>query len=244
MIYEYAIEPALAVAWARNKSEFEYYYEKFGLGQSKIMSEFPKFKNWRKQFKQAAAGAHDFELQRITALFNLLVERRIIRESFTYDGTITWLENAEAENSRCPFHAILSTENPRKHINVLSQASIKSSELWKTEEQDYCQRIPNKMAQLILPILSNCRELYFIDPHFGPENPRHRRPMEAFLKTMANNRFGKPSPVCIEIHTSNKADFAFFKDTCEEKLPNLVPSGYRVTLKRWVARPGGEMFHQ
>ena len=244
MIYEYAIEPALAVAWAKNQSEFEYYYEKFGLGQSKIMSEFPKFKNWRKQFKQAAAGAQDFELQRITALFNLFVERRVIREGFTYDGTISWLENAEAENDRCPFKAILSTENPRKHKSVLSQASIKSSNLWKTEEQDYCPRMSENMAQLVLPILSNCSRLYLIDPHFGPENSRHRRPIEAFLKYMANNRFGKPFPDCIEIHTSDKAAFEFFKDTCQEKLPALIPSDYRVKLKRWIARPGGEKFHQ
>jgi hypothetical protein len=244
MIYEYGIEPALAVAWAKNQSEFEYYYEKLGLGQSKIMSEFPKFKNWRKQFKQAAAGAQDFELQRITALFNLFVERRVIREGFTYDGTISWLENAEAENDRCPFKAILSTENPRKHKSVLSQASIKSSNLWKTEEQDYCPRMSANMAQLVLPILSNCRRLYLIDPHFGPENHRHRRPIEAFLKCMANNRFGKPLPDCIEIHTSDKAAFEFFKDTCQEKLPSLIPSGYRVKLKRWIARPGGEKFHQ
>jgi hypothetical protein len=244
MIYEYGIEPALAVAWAKNQSEFEYYYEKFGLGRSKIMSEFPKFKNWRKQFKQAAAGAQDFELQRITALFNLFVERRVIREGFTYNGTISWLENAEAENDRCPFKAILSTGNPRKHKSVLSQASIKSSNLWKTEEQDYCPRMSENMAQLVLPILSNCSRLYLIDPHFGPENPRHRRPIEDFLKCMANNRFGKPLPDCIEIHTSDKAAFEFFKDTCQEKLPALIPSGYRVKLKRWIARPGGEKFHQ
>ncbi len=244
MIYEYGIEPDLAVAWARNQSEFEYYYEKFGLGQSKIMSEFPKFKNWRKQFTQAAAGTQDFELQRITALFNLFVERRVIREGFTYDGTISWLENAEAENDRCPFKAILSTENPRKHKSVLSQASIKSSNLWKTEEQDYCPRMSENMAQLVLPILSNCSRLYLIDPHFGPENPRHRRPIEAFLKFMAHNRFGKPLPDCIEIHTSDKAAFKFFKDTCQEKLPALIPSGYRVKLKRWIVRSGGEKFHQ
>jgi len=244
MIYEYAIEPTLAVAWGKSQSEFEYYYEKFGLGQSKIMSEFPKFKNWRKQFKQAAAGAQDFELQRITALFNLLVERRIIREGFTYDGTTSWLENAETENDRCPFQAILSSENPRKHKSVLSQTSVKSSNLWKTVEQDYCPRMSENMAQLVLPILSNCSRLYLIDPHFGPENPRHRRPIEAFLKCMANNRFGKPLPDCIEIHTSDKAAFEFFKDTCQEKLPALIPSGYRVKLKRWIARPGGEKFHQ
>jgi len=100
------------------------------------------------------------------------------------------------------------------------------------------------MAQLVSPILSNCLELYFIDPHFGPENPRHRRPLEAFLNEMAVNRCGKPLPNCIEIHTSNKADSAFFKDTCQEKLPQLIPSGYRVRLKRWAERPSGEKFHQ
>lgn len=244
MIYEYAIEPELAVAWAKSQKDFESYYEKFGLGQSKIMSEFPKFKNWRKQFRQAAAGVQDFELQRITALFSLLVERRVLRDGFKYDGTISWLENAETENNRCPFQAILSSENPRKHERVLSPGFIKSSILWKTEEQDFCPRLSNNMAQLVLPILSNCSKLYLIDPHFGPENPRHRRPIEAFLKCMANNRFGKPLPDRIEIHISDKAAFEFFKDTCQEKLPDLIPSGYRVKLKRWIARPGGEKFHQ
>jgi len=244
MIYEYAIEPALAVAWAKHRNEFEYYYEKFGLGQPKIMSEFPKFKNWRRQFKRAAAGAQDFELQRITALFSLLMERRIHRDGFSYDGTVSWLENAETEHKRCLFQAILSSENPRNYQSVLSPESVKTSLLWKTEEQDYCPRTSDDMAQLVSPMLSNCLELYFIDPHFGPENPRHRRPLEAFLNEMAVNRCGKRLPSCIEIHTSNKADSGFFKDTCQEKLPGIVPSGYRVRLKRWVERPGGEKFHQ
>ena len=100
------------------------------------------------------------------------------------------------------------------------------------------------MAQLVSPILSNCLELYFIDPHFGPENARHRRPLEAFLNEMAVNRCGKPFPNCIEIHTSNKADSVFFKDTCLEELPQLIPSGYSIKLKRWAERSGGEKFHQ
>jgi len=89
VIYEYAIEPILVVVWGTHRNQFEYYYEKFGLGQPKIMSDFPKFKNWRKQFRQAAAKAQDFELQRITALFNLLIERRIYRDGYSYDGTVT-----------------------------------------------------------------------------------------------------------------------------------------------------------
>lgn len=48
----------------------------------------------------------------------------------------------------------------------------------------------------------------------------------------------------MNLHSTNKADSGFFKDTCREKLPKLVPSGYRVILKRWVERPSGEKFHQ
>ncbi len=243
MIHEYAIEPALAVAWATHRNEFEYYYEKFGLGQPKIMSEFPKFKNWRKQFKRAAAGAQDFELQRITAFFSLLTEKRIHRDGFSYDGTISWLENAETENERCQFQAILASENPRQYGNVLTQGAIKTHPLWKINEQDFCPRIAQKMAQLVSAMLSNCLEVHFIDPHFGPENTRHLRPLKAFLKEMADNRRGRPQG-CIEIHTSDKADADFFKDHCQEKLPNIVPSGYRVKLKRWIQRPGGVKLHE
>lgn len=244
MIYEYAIEPTVAVDWAKNRNDFEYYYEKFGLGQSKIMSEFPKFKNWRKQFRRVATGANDFELQRITAIFNLLAEKRVFRDGYNYDGTISWLENAETENDRCAFQAILSSGNPRNHEKVLSSGFVKNSILWNTEEQDFCPRLSDNMARLVLPILSNCSKLYLIDPHFGPENPRHRRPIEAFLKNMADNRLGKPLPDCIEIHTSDKADSGFFKNTCQEELPQLIPSGYCVKLKRWAKRHGGEKFHQ
>jgi hypothetical protein len=244
MIHEYAIDPALAVAWAKEQNEYEYYYEKFGLGQPRIMSEFPKFKNWRKQFKQAAEGAQDFELQRITAFFSLLIERRVRRDGFAYDGNISWLENAETEHGRYPFQAVLASENPRRKDQVLTAKAIKNHPLWKVEEQGICPRTALDMVRLISPMLSNCYEVHFIDPHFGPENVRHRRPLKAFLKEMANHRHCRPVPQYIEIHTSAKAEVSFFVDTCREKLPGIVPAGMCVRLKRWIEEPGGAKLHE
>ena len=244
MIYEYAIEPALAVSWAKDKKDYGYYFEKFGLGQPRIMSEFPKLKNWRKQFRKASQGAQDLELERITALFSMLVERRICREGYTYDGNISWLENAETEHGRYRFQAILAPENPRHHAQVLALRAIISHPLWKVEEQDVCPRTANDLACLVSAMLANCGEVHFIDPHFGPENARHRRPLAAFLMEMVNNRHCRSALQCIEIHTSAKATAYFFKETCREKLPGIIPAGVNLKLKRWKERTGGAKLHE
>ena len=244
MIYEYAISPTLAIFWAMDRKEYRYFYEQFGLGQSRIMSEFPKFRNWRRQFWKAAAGAKDFEQQRLTAIFGLLTERLVRRDGFTYDGNISWLQNAEPENERFPFHAILASDNPRHYRKVITPSAIETSPLWRNSKQDYCPRTAREMAQLVSAMISNCSKMYFIDPHFGPENVRYRRPLEAFLKRVAINRYGRSAPKCIEIHTSDKAEAGFFKETCQERLPGIVPTGLCIKMKRWREVPDGEKLHE
>ena len=243
MIHEYAIEPALAVNLAKNRNEFEYYYEKFGLGQPRIMSAFPRLANWRKQFRHAISDATDFEIQRITAFFNLLTERCVCRNGYSYDGNYSWLENSEDENKRIAFHAILALDNPRKNQAVLSSKNIKKDSLWNIEEQNCCPRKASDMATLLKSLLINCQQLYFIDPHFGPENLRHRRPLSAFLFKVIKN----PSKVkikSIEIYTSAKSTEKFFKQECRENLPGIVPSGLEITLKRWKEKTGGPKLHE
>lgn len=244
MIYEYAIEPELAVDWGKDRSEYRYYVDKFGIGTSRIMSEFPGFKNWRKQFKQAAANADpDNELPRITAIFNLLAERRIQRIGYEYNGIIPWLENAEIENERQEFQAILSRVNPRKHVKVLKKGDVDTSAFWKVDDQDFCPRKAKSMSEFITPLLANCSELHFIDPHFGAENPRFRKPLEAFINTLAANRSARPSMRKIALHTSDKADFGYFKNECLSQLQPRIPAEFKLIIQRWKERNGGEELH-
>ena len=244
MIYEYAIEPNLVVAWGKDRADYRYYYEQFGIGTPRIMAEFPKFKNWRKQFKQAAASADETnELPRITAIYNLLKECLVRREGFNYDGNLTWLENAELENARQEFHAILAQANPRHHARLLASGAVESSLLWQVEKQTYCPRRSTEMAQLVSGILTNCSEVHFIDPHFGPENPKWRRPLESFLDVIAGSRSCRPTIEKIVVHTSGKADFDFFRQTCEDQLQRRIPADVCLTLQRWNERGGGEKLH-
>jgi len=208
------------------------------------MGEFPKFKNWRKQFKQAAANADATnELPRITAIFELLKDPLIRREGCDYDGTLSWLENAESENERRAFRAILAQNNPRRHKKVLTNDNLSDSPFWNVQKQVYCQRRAQDMANSIEAILSNCSEIHFIDPHFGPENSRYRRPLEAFLQTISINRIYRPSIGKIVVHTSGKADFDFFRQACEDHLKQRVPIGTYLTLQRWNEKPDGGELH-
>ena len=244
MIYEYALEPELVVAWGKDRGDYRYFYEQFGIGTPRMMAEFPKLKNWRKQFKQAAADADETnELPRITALFELIKERIVRRDGFEYDGILSWLENAESENARQEFQAILARNNPRHHAKVLPPGVLETSPLWRIDKQVYCPRRANDMAEVVVTMLSNCSTVHFIDPYFGPENARFHRPIEAFLHVITAKRLCRPVIEKITVHTSNRANFDFFKQACEDKLRPRISAGTRLTFQRWKERDGGEQLH-
>jgi len=250
MIHEYAIDPELVVAWGKDPKDCRHFYGEFGLGTSHFMADFPSFKKWRKQFRQAWARANDNEKKRIDELFCRITEKRVCRLGPDYDDSRTWLENAEKENGRQAFQAILSTGNPRKHDRVLAASVFDDSPgnhpLWHVAQQSSSPRMASEMAELVAPLLINCTELHFVDPHFSPDNARHRKPLADFLKKATLFRERRPPIKRIVMHSSytqEKPSPAFFRQGCEQKLPGIIPKGLQLELKRWQQRDGGEKLH-
>lgn len=245
MIHEYAIDPEVAVCWGKNRPDFRFFTKSFGLGQPRIMSEFPSIKNWRKLFRRAAEGADDNEHLRITELFTILTERMVKRRSEIYDGNLSWLENALQEHKEYPFGAIIASSSRNSCSNLLpfTEIGFAGNAHWDVRTQVDCARNAREMANVVAALLSNCSEVHFIDPHFGPENIRHRRPLKAFLSVL-NRKPYKTGPPTVQVHTSAKADANFFRSECERELPAFVPSGLTIILKRWKERAGGEKLHE
>ena len=98
------------------------------------------------------------------------------------------------------------------------------------------------MAACVASLLRLAKEILLIDPHFGPENGRHRRPLEAFLVVALEQRHGEP-PTRVEIHTSEKSSVTFFMSESQRQLPDIVPEGMRIRLVRWRQKDGGEKLH-
>lgn len=157
MIYGYALEPELVSTWG-NRADYRYFYNNFGLGQPRLMVEFPKLKNWRRQVLQATTGIGDMEQQKVTAMISMLTEKMISRTlQAEYDGTRTWLENAEQEHSAKPFHAMIARENPRNHSAVMRGSSLGDQPdlRWDIERNRVINRTAIDMADAVSTLLQN-----------------------------------------------------------------------------------------
>lgn len=236
MLYEYALEPALLNNW----KDFRYFVEKFGVTQGRLIARYPK--RWKKLVYDALVGCGEIERKRIEDRLQLL-DDRILKRQHEWISQQDWLTNAEAEHSRRPFHAILAKANPSRRDFVLEGESLDETHpLWNVPKSRIVPRVAREIAACVAPLLRVCKEILFIDPYFGPENLRHRRPLEAFLTAVLEGR-NDESLVRVTVHMEAKSEASFFKRECEQRLPNIIPEGMRVRLMRWRQRDGGEKLH-
>ena len=244
MIHEYALEPELVATWV-DRRVGRYFIKKFGLGQPRIVSRYPK--RWKKLVWEAFTSDNDVERGRMTELLERLSETMVKRRDGRWNPGAAWLDNAEDEHTRVPFHAILARSNPRGHAQVLvADALDDSTPCWIVPRGCTVHRTASDMAAAAASMLRSADVVVFVDPHFGPGNTRHRRPLREFLRVVVTNRPGHP-PQRIEVQSAAEGDGRptpeFFREECRHRLPSCVPRGLRVHLVRLRQQPGGERLH-
>ena len=244
MIYEYALEPDLVATWT-DRHVCRYFMQSFGFGQGRIVSRYPN--SWQRRVWNAFEGTDDFARVRLTELLARLSERMVQRcnTHWEHDPT-TWLENAEHEHGRRSFRAILARANPRNHVGVLTETAVDEDNVsgWAVSHGRPVARNTTEAAEALAPLLRCSSTVIFVDPYFGPERPRYRRPFRAFLDRMVDRRPGE-NPERVEVHTSaeHTGTEAFFRGECEAELPRCVPEGMRILVRRLSRKPGGEQLH-
>ena len=241
MIHAFALEPKLVATWGR-REEFRFIRDKFGLGTPRVLLELPGFSKWKKAVYNAAlelALAQE-DMKRIEELFRLFGEHKHRRDDAIYDGLLTWLDNAEREYARKSFAGILATQNPRNHNAVIVDEHLGSmNSSWVCEVGASPLRTPEALALALSAMLTNCRQLHLVDPHFGPENARHRKVLEALVNVLAVHAL---SPDLIRVHCSVKSDARFFEQEVA-KMSDRLPAGFQVEFVRWKQKQGGEKLH-
>ena len=234
MFYEYALEPQLLSNW----SDFRYFFENMGMTRGRLISRYPK--HWKRLVYESLGDCGDMERMRIAEALNRADEKLLHRNN-EWDGNKDWLTNAEAEHVRSPFHAIIARENPHANASVLVGDALDEHEsLWILNSSCDVLRKAQDMADGVATLLQASREIIFIDPHFGPETPRYRRPLIGFLQAAQHNRTIKLERV--EYHLKAKSTAVFFETECS-KLADNLPAGIEIRLKRWRELPGSEKLH-
>ena len=247
MIQEYALEPELVASW-HDPLLARFFIDRFGYGTGRVVSRYPK--KWRRLVWEAFqatfdATAGDIGRKRIEELLAQLTTPAIRRPGFIWVDAHGWLENAEEENTRRPFHAILARDNPRGQTEVvrLNDVVEGTSEAWNAPGSIVVDRTAGSMADGVAAMLRCATQVFFVDPHFRASRPKFCNPLAAFLRILRSDA----PQVTIELHTGHVTetapDWDTFRRECEQHLPDLVPTGLTLTVRRWKNRDGGERLH-
>jgi hypothetical protein len=160
-----------------------------------------------------------------------------------WNPQLDWLLNAEMENGKRPYHAIIAENNPRNQTQILIVDDLSDEiPLWHVEREKVIQRTAVKLADSVEILVANAREIIFIDPHFDPYKAKARNTLKAFIGKIVLRTNGIPIER-IEFHTLYKPDIRSFSSECERQLPQRIPSGIKVRILRWKERDGGEGLH-
>ncbi len=235
MLKEYALDPSCLGDW----SAFRYLIENFGVPQGRLIAEFPG--KWLKMV-YVSCGSFSFQQkQKLQLELARIKKQGLSRTSRTYDGNLNWLKNALVQHNTHPFHAIISVDGDAENQVLDASAITETDPLWGVQRTTIIPRNAPAMAAAVSTLLSASKQIILIDPHFGPENARYRRPFQAFLRAAIQNR-SNDMPI-VEVHTQVKSTEKFFRDECHSNLGKLIPAGLSVRFVRWTAKPGGQPLH-
>ena len=254
MIHEYALEPELVAGW-HNSSDYRYFIEQFGFNRSgtatgRVVAHYPK--KWEKRVWDAFSAnsgqsANSFDSRRrIETFLRGIKETLVRRPNIRWDDQRPWLENAEQENTRRPFHAILARDNPRDNFQVVrgdDELADNPPPLWRVHPETTVSRQAKAMATHLEPMLRCATKIFFVDPHFRASESRFRNPLREFLRIICDGS----RTVTLEYHASasyaNAPSWDHFLRECQDHLPRLIPRGFKLTVRRWKNRTGGQRSH-
>jgi hypothetical protein len=242
LIHAFALEPDVVATWGVREN-FRFIHDKFGLGTPRALLELPSFSDWKGAVYAAATGLDlsEKDWKRLEEIFRIFSEHRCRRAASVYTDGITWLENAEREYARKEFRGIVATQNPRRHSAVILGDDLGQSKakLWDCERGATPPRSPEEMAIALFAMMRNCRELHLIDPHFGPEEYRHRTVLQALMDILANDG---QYPEIVRVHCKEKSTLTFFEQAAK-RMPASLPMGCKIGFVRWKEKHGGEKLH-
>jgi hypothetical protein len=242
MIHEFAVEPELFVSWAQQRDVSAIIAKEFGVGTTRILSKFPA--DWSESVKSLARQPEvsgGLAMTRLTEYAKGMTSRLVRRASASYVREQSWATNAVKDHNRVQFAAIFARDGVGSRP-IIGASDVFASNEWHRPRSRVVGRSLQSLVEALAPALRIASWVLFVDPHFGPENPRHRKPLGELLRAAAMNRPGAALER-VMVLTGMKSTREFFERSCREELPKVLPKGQTVKLRRLRERTGGQKLH-
>ncbi|MBE4464286.1 hypothetical protein HJ014_06130 [Vibrio parahaemolyticus] len=168
MIYEYALEPTVLLAWASNDRDYAEFLREYGLGTSRLISSFPKKKASKLRsylLQRSPLDEQSIAGLRYTEMVTTLVESIVLRD--VSDPLLElWSESVIAENNRVPFDVILSSEPIDSDINITPESMYAVGSVWNHSDQINIHRTNEGFFAAIANVVRLAsKDIIIIDPY-------------------------------------------------------------------------------
>lgn len=251
MIYEYAVEPSLILAWADSDRDYAEFLREYGLGTPRIISSFPK-KNGGKLRRYLLKNGPVDNSKQSTRRYTEMVEKiakNVIERETHEDLSPAWPEAVIAESSYIPFDVVLSSCPISVPANIDLNGMYKPNSLWNHKRQQSFSRTQKELYVIFSNLLRLSTErIVIVDPFaFAPPAIEF---IGYMIRHMADRRLHQALPL-IEV---------FYRDTRSNKARVTAPaahyvlqeilnkagdaaSAYQVTVTSLVEKEGSDTFH-
>lgn len=225
MIKEFALDPDVLSTW----QTFRYFIEKFGVGQGRLIAQFPK--NWKELVYDAARKvSRDVELKRITERLSQVGPDVLLRKGRPGgDAAKAWFDRAVVEHIRDPFAGIIATANPAARNDVLLQADVHDLEpRFHVSTQVQIPRTAANVVACADVFLRYGRTIKWVDYMIDLTKPRFQRPFAEAIRIAAAGG----GPVSIEVHRDcgNATQRANFVHLFQEAFGRFRRGGVTLSL--------------
>ena len=269
MIYEYAVDPKLIVTLGDFPDLAWWLVSQLGNDTGCVVSEYPKdidraiYKELKEQIR-AASEDEKIHLQKKRAKIEEIAARIKVRHPVGMakrKNSIPWTGIFSDEHQRHPFDFVLAEsgamEGQRAIPNVFEWLRDPDSHLHQSPSSLLVSRTADELSNAVAPILKNAREITFIDPYFLPYNNSFCDAFKYYLRRIpCSTAIRGALPRSVTMICNANAKFTNqagppsaysevdFKAACESELPQIIPSGILLRIRRAREKRGESNWHK
>lgn len=232
MIYEYAVSPALF----GDIHNIAFLYEAFGIDRGRLISEFPRKREWSKYARHFISKCARDQIER-NALIELLIafERKALyeRQRTHWDNQKNWIENALYENEQRAFRGILNHDPVDDQKGVMTIGNTWRATQWNNPQSISVSRTAPNLVQAAMPLISLSTTLVLIDRNFEPTDARFSKVLIEFANQILRQKH-QPKITLIKYVTTYESDknaprtINMFESDCRTALTSSLPRGISV----------------
>ncbi len=231
MIYEYALDPELLSNW----TNFQRIISLFGITKGRLISRFPR--RWERMVYDSCASGTTERSRIEIALKRISRDMLLPRKHYWGDG-LRWIDNAKAEHTRRPFHAVLASEADPILSFVIDATDLDHTDLPKLLEAGPSKiilRTPEELGRAVLPLFLLSKQMLIVEPNFRINGSGFLKTWEALMKSMLDTQGNLRPSLEIELHlgADKLNDFVDAQASLNAKLAPLIPAGNRVSVVNW-----------